>query len=409
LIAILTSLFLSILSLKAEVYYVKPKAYLDVTSGQMVYGKIIGIKDETIKSISSTFPQGSKLINLPDTYLVPGFTDCHTHLLFTQEKKDHGFEGALQRELKLSDDFRIQRAKEFLKQYTKAGFTAVCDLGNSGNFLDYKLKTQIKDDPAYPAMYISGPGIASASGQFENLNSKALAKKEYTLIDKNTDIDKMLAPYLEKKVDILKVYLDNSPGPGNLTEMLLKKILFNKQSKKFKKITFHASSQFAYDMAVKYHLHNLEHLTGAVFKEAGLKKTIFITPTDIDMETLKAFDYYNKFFYDNQINRLKFIYKKNINIVFGADFYFNRTDALFNRAEHVKKTIKVFQLAGIKNIDILRFLTINPARTLGDDKKWGEISVRHLANLIGFSKNPLEDLSIIQENPIVINRGHFLK
>ena len=105
-----------------DIIYLKPKAFLDVEKGEMVYGKIIGIKNDKIVYVGKSVPKGSRVDN-ENIYLLPGLFDCHTHVFFTELLGEHSFEGALVRELKISEKERISRAKKFLHQYLNKGFT----------------------------------------------------------------------------------------------------------------------------------------------------------------------------------------------------------------------------------------------------------------------------------------------
>ncbi len=398
----------------AKEYYIKPKAYLDIESGKFIYNKLINIKDEKIKAILDVTQIATKnssleVISLPDLYLVPGFIDCHTHLLLTQNLEDQNLENALLRESKLSDEYRINRALSFLKQYIQSGFTTLCDLGNSGQFLDAKLKKMTAGQSQYPSLYISGPGLSTSKAQFSNLVTVNDVKKEYTIIDGSSDIDRILKKYVENNIDILKVYLDNSPSEGMLDEQFLKKIIKSPQFRLFKKITFHATSPSSYQLAIKYKLKNLEHFYSFLLEENLLTQLDFITPTDLDRETLRMFNYYHEVFFNNQLARLRLLKKKNVKVVFGSDLYFNKTKALFDRGYHAKKSIQNYIEAGFSPLEILQSLSLNPAKSLGESKKIGIIKENANANFLGFKTNPLENISVILEKPLVVNLGEIIK
>jgi imidazolonepropionase-like amidohydrolase len=271
-----------------------------------------------------------------------------------------------------------------------------------------QLRNQIKGDKRYPFFYVSGPGIATFKGQFPENANPEVVHKEYTIVDSKSDPDKLLQSYLNQKVDILKIYMDNSPGKGGMDEALLKKILTNPKIKKFKKVTFHASEIASFEMGQRLGVVNLEHANQIILEMDKNSKIHYITPTDQDVETLKEFSYYKKPFYELQSQRLKLLYKKNIKLVFGPDFYFHNASP-FNRASYVKRTLKTYMEAEIPNKDILRALTINPASSLHEEGNIGVIKTGAWANLIGFKKNPLEDVGILLEEPVVMNRGQWLK
>lgn len=396
-------------SLPAKEILVRPKAYLDVKSGKMIYNKIIRIKNQKIISIEDNNKKLKGIVDLLDIYLIPGLIDCHTHILFSQTLADKGFEGALLREGRLSDNVRVARAKKFLKQYLAEGFTSLCDLGNSGNFLDFRLREEIAQRSEYPLLYISGPGIAAFKGQFASSDPHELVTKEYSIVDNQTNIEKLLKKYVDKNVDILKLYLDNLPGINGLNDDILKKILSSPQVKKFKKITFHAIEKSSFEKAIKFKLNNLEHATQMSLNSEYIDFLKFVTPTDQDSEALIEFDYFNKYFYDSQKARLKALGLTNIALVFGPDFYFHKEEDGFNRAKYVKRSLKAYIEAGVPHLKIIRALTSNPAKSLRLEGQIGAILPGRYANMVGFKKNPLENIEVLMETPLVINRGVFLK
>lgn len=396
-------------SLSAKESLIRPKAYLDVLSGKMIYHKIIRVKNQKIVSIEDDNKNLKGVIDLLDIYLIPGLMDCHTHILFSQTLADKGFEGALLREGRLTDNARLVRAKIFLKQYLAEGFTGLCDLGNSGSFLDFRLRQETAPGTEFPLLYISGPGIAAFKGQFAPNDPTALVTKEYSIVDSQTNIEKLLNIYVNKNVDILKLYLDNSPGINGLNDDILNKILASPQIKKFKKITFHAIEKSSLDKAIRFKLQSLEHATqmSLVSDYDGFLK--FVTPTDQDSETLIEFDYFNKYFYESQKARLKALSLKKAALIFGPDFYFHKEENDFNRAKYVKRTLKAYIEAGVPHLKIIRALTLNPAKSLQQEGLVGVILPGRFANMVGFKKNPLEKIEVLMETPLVINRGVFLK
>ncbi len=383
-----------------------PKAYFDSEKGVMVYGKVIQIKDDKITGVFNR-NQVKTVTELKDLYLLPGFIDCHSHVLLAQLKGETEFEDTLSREARMAPAERISRAKGFLKDYLKAGFTSLCDLGNSGRFLDAQLKKQTENDHSFPHLYVSGPGIATHKGQFPENAKMGEVNNEYSIIDGKTDIDKLLQGYLNQKVDILKIYLDNNPGIGSMDEVVLKKILDNPKSKKFRKITYHASELKSFELAERTPIESLEH-ANQITVTSKISSLRYVTPTDQDSETLKEFSYYREPFYKAQSQRLKQLYQRKFVLVFGPDFYFHNPGA-FNRAQYVKRTLKTYVEANIPRAEILKALTLNPARSLGEESKVGVIKKGAYANLIGFKRNPLETFDVVFEEPVVINRGSFLK
>ena len=383
-----------------------PKAYIDVETGKVIENKIIEIKDNKIINIVDSKNYKKKVIKT-ETYLLPSFFDCHAHLFLTQTKEDKSLENALLREASLSDNLRYERAKEFLKDYIYNGFGHVCDLGNSSQFLDVKLKSEISSNSNYPVLFVSGPGLATYMGQFSKNANLEKVKKEYSIIDEKTDIRKLLNIYLDKKVDILKIYLDNSPGIGGMEDDILLKILSSEESKKFKKITFHAVMPISIQKIEKFKMKNFEHVAQWEFNRP-INTEIFYNVSDLDEKVLKEFNYYNPPFYQFQKMRAKKMAEAKVKLVFGPDFYFSSSNNQ-KRIDYILGQISFLSNVGFSSINIIQALTINPARSLKVGNTIGKICIGCEASLVGIPRNPLTDSSALKEVKFIFNKGKIIK
>lgn len=384
-------------------YIIKSKGFIDAQQGEVVSLKYIHIKGKKIFRISEILSPGdNQVIDLSDYYILPGLIDSHSHVFITQTTKDKTFENALSREARLNDQLRISRAKIFLREYLQEGFTSIFDLGNSGSFLDVILRDEIKNNSLYPMLFISGPGIAKEKGQFDKSTPSNLVSKEYCIINSHTDFNLILKEYTDRKVDILKIYLDNSPGTGVMDEATLRSILKNKHIKKFKKITFHSITSEGAALILKLNLKNVEHYTHYI---GGSNAVEFATPTDLTEKTLLEFNYYSKVSFLAQKIRTNLLKKSKIKILFGPDFYFHSNAPNFNRAKYIKSSIDAFVEAGLSPLDIIRSMTLNPAQSLKLEDKIGQIKVGNFANLIAVKENPLIKIETIKDIRFVMNLG----
>jgi imidazolonepropionase-like amidohydrolase len=401
-------LFLNCSILNAEEYLIKNLGYIDVKSSKIISKKFIYIKNNIISKISSDFnPKDKIVIDLSNSYLLPGLIDSHSHILFTQTLSDKSFGIAALRESKLNPEFRIQRAKKFLNQYLLEGFTTLFDLGNSGYFLDNQLRNEINKNENYPLLYISGPGLATEHGQFASNAPLTNVQNEYTIINKKSDIDFILNNYINHKVDILKIYLDNAPGEGAIDKQTLSNILNNKHIKYFKKITFHSIREDGSEMIDLFKIKNVEHIT---FYNLSKKLTSiqFATPTDLSQDTLIKFNEYSPVRYIAQKNRTHLLRKSSINILFGPDFYFDSNEENFNRAKFAKKSTKTLTEAGFSPGEILKAMTINPALSISQDNKIGQIKVGAFANIIATNENPLKSINALDNLNFIMNMGKII-
>ncbi len=60
---------------------VKGARMLDVRSGQMQSNPVIVIEGDRVRAVSGAAPAGAHVIDLGDVTLLPGFIDCHAHIL----------------------------------------------------------------------------------------------------------------------------------------------------------------------------------------------------------------------------------------------------------------------------------------------------------------------------------------
>ncbi|RYF36394.1 MAG: hypothetical protein EOO38_27740, partial [Cytophagaceae bacterium] len=86
-------------------------------------------------------PNKARLIDLRNSTVSPGLIDAHTHLLINQKISKDGLEVAS----KVPADERMKQALGFAKAYLLAGVTTVRDVGNSGQYLDIRLKEESID------------------------------------------------------------------------------------------------------------------------------------------------------------------------------------------------------------------------------------------------------------------------
>lgn len=389
----------------ASEYYIRPKAYFNSISRSWIFGKQIHIKGSRIVGIDdlktkTTIP----IVDLKDSFLLPGLIDAHSHLFFTQTKEDGSFENALKREVNLPTSFRYERARNFLKEYLSEGFTTVFDLGNSGQFQDVKLRDQVASENGFPLLLVSGPGLSNQKGQFSPDSSIEDAGKEYTLVnDSKPDWRKILESYLNHHVDILKIYFDNEPSPGGLSAEEAKQIL-KTAGTKFRKITAHAISSSSMAKVLSSGMNHVEHASQFVVDKR--MRNSFVTMTGIDRVTLKEFNYYREPFYQFQIQVAKELIKNGNKILFGPDFYFHSDKPGFSRAKKIKQALDFFKETGLSNGEILSAMTYLPALSVKMDKEIGVIRIGALANLVVLKSDPMTNLEALKTIECVINKGY---
>lgn len=363
--------------------------------------KIIKISHDKIKTNATH-------ISLKEFYIFPGLIDSHSHVFSSQKIEDRNYSSSQVREALMPLNKRTSRAQKYLTQYLNEGFTTLFDLGNSGQFLDADLRNKISNDPMYPLMFVSGPGLSSFKGQFDRNVRNEIARKEYQLLDEKSDINNILALYIGHKVDILKIYLDNLPGEGAMDKLLLSKLLTSPLISRFKKVTFHSLNDADFQLIKKYNIKHLEHFNYFT-PDMSTPSLEFVTLTDLDKDTLLKFNEYNPARFLVQTNRAKRIHKSNLKILFGPDFYFDSDSFEVDRGKYVKQSIRSWTTNGFSAAEILRSMTYYPALSLHEENNFGQVTENSFANILGSKMNPLQDTSALYKIEFIMNKGRIIK
>ncbi len=90
-----------------------------------------------------------------------------------------------------------------------------------------------------------------------------------------------------------------------------------------------------------------------------------------------------------------------VNIVCGTDAGIGITAPGYS----IHQELGLYKEAGLSNYDVLKTATINPTKTHKELEQIGSIEEGKLANFILTSKNPLEDLSVLNNPEWVMIKG----
>jgi hypothetical protein len=72
------------------------------------------------------------------------------------------------------------------------------------------------------------------------------------------------------------------------------------------------------------------------------------------------------------------------------------------------KELKMMQVSGMSNWQIIQASTLNGAKALGKDNEFGSINRDKRADLVLLDANPIDSLENLQKISLVINKGHVI-
>ena len=117
--------------ISSKLIAIKCGKLIDGKSDKVTEHVVILVEDNRIKQVGQNIaiPSNAEVIDLSNATVLPGFIDCHTHLLLHEGDYDEQL-------LKESIAFRAIRGVVAAKQTLDAGFTAVRDVETEGAMYD---------------------------------------------------------------------------------------------------------------------------------------------------------------------------------------------------------------------------------------------------------------------------------
>lgn len=386
---------------------------VDTKNGQLQADQRIEIENGRILSIRDwTGPVTDDIIDLSDSYVLPGLIDAHTHMaLVVDAKKDGG--SYYVTSLLNPTPYRAVQGVANAKDMLESGFTAIRDIGNSGNYADIAIKQGIEEGlvPG-PYMLTAGRIIAPFGGQFFMQPEKpGLGNPEYFYADGEQEIRKAVRENLHYGADFIKIVVDDQRYIYSVEEIAA---AVDEAERAGTYVAAHCWTEQGARNAVEAGVRSIEH--GPTMPDDLLRKAkekgIFLVGTEFTVEglgatfagdDLSAFEKEHEMFVD----RLKRAYSIGVEIVYGSDAVF--LDPKMGRGHVSLDVLNSWREAGVSNADQLKALTYTAARLMKIEKDRGSIEKGKIADLIAVPENPLEDTKVLYKVHFVMQGGTIIK
>jgi imidazolonepropionase-like amidohydrolase len=404
----------------AKTTVLKAAQLFDGRSDAPITEAVVVIEGNKITQVGSKLPipSGATVIDLGDSLLLPGYIDCHTHLL---QNYDPGLRG--EDDVMLLTVAQMTTAKRALlgvkmgMQDLEAGITTVRDLGNSGMEGDIALRDAINDG------WVQGPRIAASTralsapgGQFGVLTPAAeqLVDEEYAVIKSPDDARRAVQHAVYAGADQIKVIV-NARATITADEM---KAIVEEAHRLHLKVAAHAIGDDATRIAAEAGVDSIEHayrVPDDVLKMMAVKH-IYLVPTDGTAETYH--DLFapsrNQWVHDNadtmareeashRIERTKRAMSFGVPIAAGSDMYYQLGSK--TRGEASLLMLQAYLDAGMPPIQVVKVATRNAAELIGWQDQIGSIEKGKLADIIAVPRDALQRGSDLLKVGFVMKDG----
>jgi imidazolonepropionase-like amidohydrolase len=415
------ALVLTPTSLLATNVYVEAGRLVDVQAGTVLTGQCINIIDDKITSVApcGPTPTGAERLNWSAFNVLPGLIDLHTHLA------DAGQSADLALPIKTSPAATALIGAHNAGLTLNAGFTTVRDVGTYRGLTDVALRNAINaGHVSGPRMFVAGAYITVPKGGGElngvvpndelpadmrlgiaSTPEEAAAKTAF-LIDQGADFIKTIATGAV-------LAIGTEPGEPELTEAQMRAVVETAKAKgKF--VTAHAHGAVGIKNAIRAGVRSIEHASLiddealAMAKASGTWLVMDIYNGDYidDIGTREKWpeEYLRKNRETTDVQRVGFTkaVKMGVKIAYGTD------SGVYPHGGNAKQFAYMVRY-GMTPMQAIQSATIRTAELLGKERELGSIAPGRFADLVAVARDPLGDITALENVAHVMKDGRIVR
>ncbi len=390
-----------------------PTRVFDAEAGSMRDGWAVLVKGDRIQAVGPAEqigrPAGAELIELPGATLLPGLIEAHSHVTLHPYDEAQWADQVVRESL----EERTIRAVAHAEATLRSGFTLLRDLGAEGaGQADVSLRDAIA------AGIVPGPRLLVATRAIVATGSYAPGPRGYAwnidipvAAQEATGKDEMRRVVREQialGADWIKVYADTRRDLPSPTAEELEAIV-DEASRTGRRVSAHASTPEGMRRAVLAGAATIEHGfggTAAVF-DLMAERGVALYPTL--MAVVANEEYAGRYTPGGTLSpRIRQVLdvfrlarRSGVSIGLGSDVgVFDHGDSRLELDWMVR--------GGMSRVEALQAATIVNARILGLDDRLGSITAGKLADLVGVTGNPADDLGSLGAVVLVMKGGRLV-
>ena len=396
---------------------------VDVRSGEVLSEMSVIVDGAAIRGVEEGYLSGSggdTVIDLRTHTCMPGLIDSHVHL--TSEYSDQSDIETF----RLNPADYAYRSVVFAEKTLLAGFTAVRDLGGSGN-VNVSLRTAINSGLiAGPRVYTSGRSLATTGGHADPTNGMRMdlveePTPEDGVVNGPEDALRAVRQRYQDGVDLIKITatggvlsVASSGQNPQFTEDEIRAIVGIARDYGFR-VAAHAHGAEGIKRAVRAGVASIEH--GTYLDEEGIdlmkEYGTFYVPTITAGWWVADQSRIDGFFPEvvrgkaAEIGPLiqdtfKRAYGSGVRIAFGTD---TGVSAHGDNALEFRYMVE----AGMPAVEAIQAATLEAATLLGVDDRLGRVEAGALSDIIAVPGDPRDDITTMERVSFVMKDGVIYK
>jgi imidazolonepropionase-like amidohydrolase len=405
----------------AQVIVVKAGRLVDPDSGTVLADQTIVIRDHKIAEVGKGLatPAGAKVIDLSAMTVLPGLIDCHTHVA------DGQVGGEPFNVLRKTASQIVLESVTNARKMLQSGFTTVRDVGTYRALNDVALRDAIaRGDIPGPRMYVAGAyititgGAGAMTGQAPDIQLPW--DLHYGEANSPWEVRQRIRQLAHDGVDLIKVLstgavLTHGSNPSSL-EFTPEEL----------QAAVDEASHFGLRVAV--HAHAAQGIKNAILAGAASIEHAEMVDDEAIAMAIKHGTYFDMDIYDEEC-----IQEGGKNGTTPADFLQHDAELGQLQRDNFRKSLKAgvkmafgtdagvcpygtsgkqfaFMVKyGMTPMQAIQAATSSAADLLGHSKEVGSIKPGKFADMVAVSRDPLQDISVLENVEFVMKDGVVYK
>jgi imidazolonepropionase-like amidohydrolase len=390
----------------------KPARVWDGISLEAHDGWIVVVRGNLIEAAGPpgqiNIPGQARVIELPNTTLLPGLIDAHTHVLL------HPYDEAVwdDQVLKEALALRVCRAVNHLRSTLLSGFTSIRDLGTEGaGYADVGLKQAVEQGiiPGPRMLVVTRAIVATGSYAPKGFAPEFRIPQGAEEADGVDSLIRVVRDQIGKGADWIKVYADAAMGGAAVRPSFsleeFTRIVETARSAGIP-VSAHATSKEGMRRATLAGVATIEHGDGGdleVFK-LMVERGVALCPTLTAFEASARYRGYRPGMDPEpaRLKRARATFKQALDV--GVTIANGSDMGVFAHGDGARE-LELLVEYGMKPVEAMRSATSVVAKTLRLDHRVGSIAPGLLADMVAVAGDPTHDIKALRQIKLVMKAG----